>query len=180
MQSRSAITVAPPAESEYGEFYAGYIARIPPGSVIDRLDSQLRTVGDLFRAMGEDRAAHRYAAGKWTIRETIGHMTDTERVMAYRALRIARGDTTPLAGFDQDRFMEHAGFEARALGSVVEEFTTTREATLAMLRAFPEDAFERMGTASDHPVSVRALAYIIAGHADHHLEILRTHYGVVG
>ena len=180
MHSRSAITVAPPAESEYGAFYAKYVARIPPGSVIDRLDSQLRTVGDLFRAMGEDRAAHRYAAGKWTIRETIGHVTDTERVMAYRALRIARGDTTPLASFDQDRFMEHAGFEARALGSVVEEFTTTREATLAMLRAFPEEAFERMGVASDYPVSVRALAYIIAGHADHHLEILRTHYGVVG
>ena len=119
---------------------------------------------------------HRYASGKWSIKEVVGHMCDTERIMAYRALRIARGDQTPLPGFEQDDYVRAAGFDSISMSDLTEEFRLIREATLPLLRGFDEQALERRGTANKVSISVLALAYIIAGHERHHVSILRSRY----
>ncbi len=108
----------------------------------------------------------------------MGHLADVERIMAYRALRIARGDTTPLPGFDENAYVPVAGFDTRSLADLIGELRTARAATLALLRTFDADAWRRRGTASDKPVSVRAIAFMIPGHERHHVEILRTRYDV--
>ena len=145
---------------------------------VEILETQHRETVEALRGISEERAGFRYAPEKWSIREVVGHLLDTERVMAYRALRIARGDTTPLAGFEENSYVEAAGFDARPLPDLVAEFGLVRTATLALLRGFDEVAFQRRGTASGWPVSVRALAFIIAGHERHHAGLLRERYGL--
>lgn len=165
-----------PEADEYAPFYAGYVARVPEGDVVEVLERQL---DDVVRFFGEISAAsegHRYAPGKWSVREVVGHLADTERIMTYRALRIARGDATPLAGFDENAYIPPAGFDGRPLASLAEEWAAVRRATLPLFRHLDAEAWTRRGTANDNAVSVRALAHIIAGHTEHHLEILRTRY----
>lgn len=167
---------ARPRPDEYAEFYAGYIERVPDGAALALLQDQRRSIPALLRGLSPEQAGHRYAPGKWSVKEVVGHMCDVERVMAYRALRIARGDETPLAGFEQDDYVETAGFDERALPALAAEFERVRDATTSLFRGLSDDAWGRRGTASGAEVTVRALAYIIAGHAEHHMEIIRTRY----
>lgn len=165
-----------PGADEFAPFYAGYVARVPEGEVAAALESQLEDTLIVLRGLGEDQAGHRYAPGKWSIREVVGHLADTERIMAYRALRIARGDATPLPGFAEDDYVAHAGFDERTLQDLCEELSAVRLATLLLLRGLPAEAWTRRGTSNGHETSVRALAYVIAGHELHHREILRERY----
>ena len=165
-----------PAEGEFAPYYGRYIGQVPSGDVIETLRSQFRETVALLRGIEPSRTTTGYAPGKWSIRDVVLHMADTERVMGYRALRIARGDTTPLASFDENSFAPMAGANARSMESLVGELEAVRHATVAMLEGFPDEAWARWGTASDKSVTVRALAWIIAGHERHHMSIIRERY----
>ena len=167
-----------PESSEYAPFYHGYVASVPEGDVVALLRQSGRELLDTFATIPEDRGGFRYAEGKWSIREVIGHMIDAERIFTYRALRIARGDTTPLAAFDENDYVKTAGSEARTLSNLARELGAVREASVQLFESLPDDAWGRSGVASGKNISVRALAYITAGHAMHHLKILRERYGV--
>ena len=169
-------TIDRPAATEYAPYYERYISRVPDGDLIELLERQLEDTLALLRAVPEERADARYAPGKWSIKEVVGHLSDTERVFAYRALRIARNDPTPLPGFDQDEYVRHGGFDARTLADLAAEFSAVRRATMDVFRYLDRDALSRRGVANGAEVSVRALAYIIAGHERHHGEVLRTRY----
>jgi hypothetical protein len=143
---------------------------------VDLLRAQARETQELLRSIPESKGDHAYAPGKWTIKEVIGHVIDGERVFSYRALRIARGDTTPLPGFEQDDYVPQGAFGARTIRSLADELETVRLATISLLEGLPAGVGPRMGTASDNPVSAQALAYIIAGHERHHVGVLRERY----
>jgi hypothetical protein len=171
----------PPATDEYGAPYAGYIARVPAGhDLLDLLARQAEENGARLRAVPEARGGHRYAAGKWSVKEVVLHLADVERIMAYRALRVARGDATPLPGFDENAYAPHSGADAQPLAALLDEWGDVRRATLSLFRHLPADAWTRRGTASGFPVTVRALAWIIAGHERHHLEVLDQRYELWG
>ena len=140
------------------------------------LEGNLQETLATLQPLGEEHASHRYAPGKWTLREVIGHLTDAERVFAYRALRIARGDATPLPGFDHDAYVRAARFERRLLAEILEEFEHLRRSNLRLFGSFDEEDLSRRGTASGHGVSVRALLFITAGHERHHLRVIRERY----
>lgn len=171
--------IAVPHNDEYAPFYAGYVGLVPPGSDVFAL---LRRQPDALRTLLQDviapQASTRPAPDEWSIKEVVAHITDAERIFAYRALRIARGDTTPLAGFDQDAYMSATDFNSRPLADLIEEFDLQRRANVLCFSALTDDEVSRRGTASNAPVSVRALLYIMAGHAEHHIISLRTDYKV--
>jgi uncharacterized damage-inducible protein DinB len=165
-----------PDATEFAPFYAGYVAAVPEGdilSILRRGGSEWETV---LATLPEARADYRYAEGKWSIRQVVGHLSDAERIFSYRALRIARGDQSPLASFDENAYAETAGSDRRTLSALAAELKIVREGTIALFNSLPEEAWTRTGTASGKTVSVRALAYITAGHAEHHLKILRERY----
>jgi hypothetical protein len=172
--------VGRPEADEIPSHFVGYIKRVPELDPVMVGAAQIEETANLLRGLSDTEALYRYGRGKWSIKEVIGHLTDVERIMAYRALRIARGDTTPLPGFDENAYVPVAKFDARSLADLVGEFRTARAATLALLRTFDADAWRRRGTASGKPVSVRALAFMIPGHERHHVDILRSRYGVGG
>jgi uncharacterized damage-inducible protein DinB len=167
-----------PESSEYAPFYHKYVASVPEGDVVALLRQSGRELLDTIATVPEDRGGFRYAEGKWSIREVIGHICDAERIFTYRALRMARGDTTPLASFDENEYVKTAGSDARTLSNLAREFGAVREASVQLFESLPDDAWERSGVASGKDISVRALAYITAGHAMHHLGILRERYGI--
>jgi uncharacterized damage-inducible protein DinB len=167
-----------PGADEYAPFYASYVAGVPDGDVTRALAGQGEGFLRLLEDIGEEKAAFAYAAGKWTIKEVILHMTDTERIFAYRMLRMARGDTTPLSPFDENAYTPMSGANERPLDTLLGECAAVRGATLALLRWLPEGAWVRWGVASGKDVSVRALAWITTGHAMHHERVLRERYGV--
>lgn len=171
--------LAPPGPDEYGAAYARYVTRIPDGAdVLDLLARQQVSTVARLAAVPADRVGYRYAPDKWTVREIVMHLSDVERIMAYRALRVARGDATPLPGFDENAYTPLANAEALPMAALAGEWSDVRRATLSMFRHLPDDAWPRRGTASGAPVSVRALAFIIAGHERHHLAVLAERYGV--
>ncbi len=170
--------VGRPEPDEMPPHFVGYIKRVPELDPVTVCAAQIEDTATLLRPMSDTDALYRYDRGKWSIKEVVGHLADVERIMAYRALRIARGDTTPLPGFDENAYVPAAGFDTRSLADLIGELRTARAATLALLRTFDADAWRRRGTASDKPVSVRAIAFMIPGHERHHVEILRTRYGV--
>ena len=172
----SRATLERPDASEYAPFYASYIAKVPDGDILEILEQQRQDTQTLLRAIPEAKAGTRYAPGKWSIREVIGHLIDSERVFAYRALRFARGDATPLPKFDEVDYVRQGRFDARSLADIASELDHVRRATIDLFRHFDGDAFRRHGVANNVDVSVRALACIIAGHERHHVEILRTRY----
>lgn len=165
-----------PTPQEFAPYYGRYVEHVPDGDVVATLVRQGESLGALLDGLPEARGDHRYAPGKWTIREVTGHIMDTERVMAYRALRFARGDATPLASFDESTWAASGEHGTRTLGSLVAEFRAVRAATIALLSNLSPAAWDRTGVASGYEVSVRGLAWIIAGHALHHQEILKTRY----
>lgn len=165
-----------PDATEFAPFYAGYIAKVPDGDLLATLEAQAGEYVQTLVAVTEAKSSFAYAPGKWTIKELLGHVVDAERVFSYRAMRIARGDQTPLPGFDEQAWVPLSGANDRTVADLVGEFRAVRAATLAQLRHLPADSVTRRGTASGREVSVRALAWIIAGHALHHLGILRERY----
>jgi uncharacterized damage-inducible protein DinB len=165
-----------PEPTEYADFYANYMSKVPGSDVLGVLESQRLQMLQLFAGRSERDGSFRYAPDKWTVKEVLGHITDTERIFTYRALRIARGDQTPLPGFEQDDFVKNGGFGERTLAGLADEFALVRAASIALFRSFPEEAWARRGVASQKEVTVRALAFITAGHQMHHRVILEESY----
>ena len=165
-----------PTPDEFAPFYAAYIRLVPDGDVLESLEKQRKETAKLFGGIPEAKGGHRYAPDKWSIKGVVGHVIDSERVFSYRALSIGRGDPTPLPGFDEKAWAEHSNFDDRTLKDLVAEYGWVREATVALLRALPAEAWTRRGTANNNAVTVRALAWVIAGHERHHLKVLRERY----
>lgn len=160
---------------EYPAIYSDYVDSVI-GDVMDELQMQLDTFPEFIMSIPEDMGTYTYADGKWTIKQVLGHILDAERVQAYRALRFARNDMTALASFEQDEFVANARHNERSFISMVEEFVPLRQSNIALFNTFNEHELARKGMASDRLISVHALVYIIAGHLNHHVNILRTRY----
>src|SRR5262245_47185047 len=162
-----------PESAEVPASYAGYVGKVRDGEdLMAVLESQLDEVRSAFGRFPEARGSYRYAPGKWSVKELVGHLSDSERIFAYRALRFARGDAAPLPGFDENAYAPAMLADQRTLADLLEEWVDVRRATLSLLRGLPTDTWTRRGVASGKEISVRALAYVIAGHARHHLEVL--------
>jgi uncharacterized damage-inducible protein DinB len=169
-------TIARPGTDEYAPYYDTYIGKVPNQDLLQLLEMQVEDTCALLSKVPESGADTAYAPGKWTIKEVAGHIVDTERIMAYRLLRVARGDATPLPGFEQDDYVRGGAFQTRTLASLIEEFRLARASTLALLQGLDGCTLTRRGVADGNPVSARALAYIIAGHERHHVGILKERY----
>lgn len=172
----TSITATQPDANEYAPYYGKYISLVPMGDVVATLRRQLEDTLSLLRGLSEDQADSRYAPGKWSIKEVVGHILDTERIFGHRAFRFARNDQQPLPGFEQDDYVRAADFSRRPLSDLIAEFEHVRRANLYLFGSLDEAAWLRRGTASDNEVSVRALAYIMAGHEQHHMRIIRERY----
>jgi len=165
-----------PQTGEYASYYEKYVSLVPATDILGVLEGQRLAMTQLLGARSEREGNFRYAPDKWTVKEVIGHVTDAERIFAYRALRIARGDRTAMEGFEQDDYVKTGGFSERTLADLSEEFASVRDASLSLFRSLSASAWTLSGLANKNEVSVRALAYIIAGHAVHHLRILEEKY----
>jgi hypothetical protein len=175
MEARRA-AIERPGPGEYAPHYEQYVALVKGSDIVGLLEAQRLQMIQLFAGRSERDGNFRYAPGKWTVKEVLGHITDTERILAYRALRIARGDQTPLSGFEQDDYVRAAGFGERTLDDLSAEFVHVRSATVALFGSLGKEAWTRRGIANKNEVSVRALAFIIAGHELHHRNILDERY----
>lgn len=165
-----------PERSEASEYYFRYIDQVPDGDISTILKSQRDAARAMLLGIDERLADHRYAEDKWTLREVVGHITDTERLFVMRAFWFARGFETPLPSFDQNTAIAAGRFNTRRWADLIAEFSTVREASIALLDGLPPEAWDRSGIASDNPFSVRALAWLIAGHFEHHARIIRECY----
>ncbi len=161
------------ADGEYLPYYEPYIRRVPDGDIVAIFERQIAETTAFFAPFSAEQARWRPAPEEWSVIEIVGHLADSERIFSYRALRIARNDPTPLPRVDFESYVPAAGFERRALADVVGEYVAVRHATLALLRGLDAAAWIRRGTADGNAISVRALAYILAGHETHHVEELR-------
>jgi hypothetical protein len=164
-----------PDKTEYAPYYERYVSLVT-GDVGDVLGSQTTRLQDIITGMPEEKGEFRYADGKWSIKELLSHVIDGERMFAYRVLRISRGDETPIEGFEQDGYIENAHANQRSFAEILEEFSLLRRANMILFKNFTDEDWARLGTASNATVSVRALAYIMAGHVEHHLGILKERY----
>jgi hypothetical protein len=171
------MTINRPDPSEFASFYTGYIGKVPDSGPAALLKEQIGTLEKL-RALPEDQANFAYADGKWTVKELIGHVADAERVFSYRLTRIARGDSTPLAGFDENAWAKTAPHARRPIAAVVDEMIAVRRSTLALVDSLDDTSIGNTGLANNNPVSARAICWIMAGHAKHHLDILQERYGL--
>jgi len=170
------MTLGQPLESEYAPYYQGYVAHVNEDEILPVLRSQLDALDVLLGGVAPERETYRYAEGKWSIREIVGHLIDGERVFGYRAFCIARGEKQNLPGFEQNDYILTAPYDRIDLEDLLAELRLVRLSNIAMLRNLDEEAWMRIGTANDNQVSVRALAFIIAGHARHHMGVLRERY----
>lgn len=170
------MTTQRPTPEEYFAYYGRYISLVPEGDVVEILAGQINETLALLAPLTEAQASFRYAAGKWSVKQVVGHMIDVERIFAFRALAISRGEQQPLPGFEQDDYVNQADFDHRALADLLDEFTHLRHANVLMFRAMPPEAWGRVGVASGNKISVRALAYIMAGHELYHRAILAERY----
>jgi uncharacterized damage-inducible protein DinB len=165
-----------PQQDEYAQYYGQYVDLVPSGDFLEILEDQRRDLIALISPLTDEQAEFRYAQGKWSIKEVIGHITDAERIFGYRLLRIARGDKTPLPGFEQEGYITLGNFDDRSLADLLAEFSAVRESTICLVRSLSQEAWLRRGTASQKEVSVFAMAFIIAGHERHHRIILEKQY----
>jgi len=165
-----------PVATEHAPEFSNYVALVAEGDIIQTLEQQIENSLSLLRTIPSNKANFRYAPEKWSVKELLGHLIDSERIFSYRALRFARNDQTPLPGYEQNDYVRNADFDNRDLGEMAEEFATVRRATVQLFRPLNETEWMRRGKANENDVSVRALAYIIAGHELHHMEVLRTRY----
>lgn len=170
------LTIHRPVPGEYAAFHATYVAMVPDGDVLATLKTQHGETVRMLARLGEKKSRYRYAPGKWSIREVVGHLIDAERVFTYRALTFARADRNPLPGFDENMWASSSNADARTLKSLIDELKAVRAATLALFRGFNEEQLARTGIASGHQVSVRGLVYVTTGHERHHAKILRERY----
>ena len=167
-----------PDATEYAPFYASYIAGVPDGDIVGVLRETGRELVAAIAAIPEAHGGFRYAPGKWSVREVVGHLIDAERIFGYRALRLGRGDATPLPGFEENDYVRSSGSDARTLRDLVDELRVVRDSTVRLFESLPAESWARRGLVNGREVSVRALAYITAGHARHHLGVLRERYAV--
>jgi hypothetical protein len=165
-----------PQPGEYAPYYEKYLTLVQSHDILATLEDQRRQTLLLLSGRTEADGDFRYAPEKWSVKEVLGHINDTERIMSYRALRIARGDTTPIEGFEQDDYVRNGPFVQRPLSDLIEDFIAIRRATVSLFRNLDEAAWTRRGTANKNEVTVRALAYIIAGHELHHRRMLEEKY----
>jgi len=165
-----------PDSTEYAQYFDKYISLVPEGEIVVTLSNQIEGTLSLIRGLSKDQGDLRYAPGKWSVKEVIGHLIDAERIFAYRALRFARNDATPLSGFDENSYVDNAGFGSRSLADLAEEFEHTRKSNVYLFKHLDGDSWLRRGAANNNEASVGALAYIIAGHELHHVGILRSRY----
>ena len=165
-----------PEKTEYGEWYTDYISLVPEDDIVTALAAQVGELQEVCRKISENQGLYAYAEGKWTVKEVLGHLNDGERIFAYRALRIARGDKTPLPGFEQNDYVASGHFDERTVADLIEEFALLRRSNIMLFKSLADEAWLRIGTASENPVSVRAIAYIMVGHVRHHAKILKTRY----
>jgi hypothetical protein len=169
-------SIGKPDETEYLPYYGKYISLVPDADIVSQMGQQAEATLALLRGIPESQGGLRYAPGKWSMRELVGHVIDTERIFAYRALRFSRDDRTPLNGYEQDDYIRNASFDDYPLTELAAEFESVRRSTIFLFRHMTADAWMRKGLANENEVSVRALAYIIAGHELHHMQILRDRY----
>jgi len=174
--SSAAVPVARPEPGEYNPYFERYISLVPEGDILHTLEAQRRQMLLLLSGRDDAEGNFRYAPGKWSAGEVLGHVCDTERIFAYRALRIARGDQTPLEGFEQDDYVKNGPFGREPVSEIIEDYIAVRRATLTLLRNLDEAAWMRKGIANQKEVTVRALGYLIAGHELHHRRILEEKY----
>jgi hypothetical protein len=165
-----------PARADYAPFNAGYVDLVPEADILPVLVAQLGDVRDFFGRVPADGETYRYAPDKWSIRQVLGHMTDGDRVFGHRAFCIARGDQAALPGYDEQEYMAQSNFDTRELADLIDEFVAVRAVNLAVLRQLDAAGWQRRGTANDAPVTVLALAFMMAGHVRHHLRVLETRY----
>ncbi|HZV59798.1 MAG TPA: DinB family protein [Candidatus Eremiobacteraceae bacterium] len=165
-----------PGADEYAPYHEKYVGLIPGDDIVSVLEAHLRQSIAMFSGRSEREGDFRYAPDKWTVKEILCHVADAERIFSYRALRIARGDQTPLPGFDQDQYVPLSRANERKLPDIVEEFADVRRASISLFGSLDAAAWMRKGVASNHELSVRALAYIAAGHELHHRRILEERY----
>ncbi len=170
------MVITRPDAAEFAPYYGTYISEVSGTDALAALIAQRASTPKFLAAIPESRAGFRYADGKWSIREVVGHLSDAERIFSYRLLRFARADATPLASFDENTYVPAGDFERRSLADVAAEFAAVREATLALVNGLTPEALLRTGTASGKIMSARALAWVIAGHEVHHLRVLGERY----
>jgi uncharacterized damage-inducible protein DinB len=170
------LKISGPEADEFDPYYERYVSLVAGGDIISKLSEQILGTRNLLAEINTEKADFRYAEGKWSVKELVGHMIDTERIFAYRALRIARGDETPIEGYEQDDYIKNAEFAKCSLADLAEEFMLVRKANVLMFRNLSETAWHRRGTANNKEISVRALAYISAGHEIYHVNILKERY----
>jgi len=167
-----------PAPTDYAPPHASYVDLVAEEDILGAMQQQSSETQKLLASLDETRAAYRYAAEKWSIKEVIGHIVDAERIMGYRALCVARGDSQPLPGFDEGAYVANAGFDAWKLGDLAEEYALVRRSNIVFFKNLAPEAWDRRGTANNFPVSVRGVAYVIVGHERHHLNVLREKYAL--
>jgi hypothetical protein len=172
----SHLIVRRPARSEYAEYYSGYVGRVPEEDLLPALERQLEQTLTLLRGIPDSKTLFRYAPGKWSIKQLIGHIADSERVFSFRAFWFGRNATAPMPGFDQEAFMGMVDFEGRPWPELIAEVEHLRRATISLFSGFDEAAWSRRGIANESEVSVRALGYILLGHERHHIDVLKSRY----
>ena len=172
--------IARPDDTEYLAYFGRYVALVPEGDIVTTLASQNQSTLALLRTLPESKGAFRYAPGKWSIREVVGHMSDTERIFAHRALRFARNDATPLPGFEEGDYIRNGSFDDYQLADLADGFESVRRSTVFLFRHMTAAASARRGKANGAEISVRALAHVIAGHEIHHLNVVKARYLEVG
>ncbi len=169
-----------PTTAEAAEFYFTYIGKVPDGDVVEQLEKQIVETRALLDSVDEKQASFRYQPGKWSVRQVVGHLADTERVFAYRALAFSRGDPQAIPGMEQDRWIRAARFDQLPLSAILADLVTVREATLTLFRSLSDEQWNRRGIASDVEFQAGAIAWIIAGHELHHRQVLQQSYGIDG
>ena len=165
-----------PLPGEYAEGYATYLAAAPEGNPLALLQTQMEAVAALYAGLSETQGAYRYAPGKWSLKDLLQHLSDSERIFAYRCLRIGRGDATPLPGFDENAFAAAASADARPLADLLADFHAARRASLELFRSLPDAAWGQQGTSNGRTLTTRCLPYICMGHVAHHLAVIRERY----
>ena len=165
-----------PSKKDYAEYYHNYVQQIDTDDIIGVLENQLNKTLELFKNIPEEKGNHSYSEGKWTVKEVLGHLVDTERILAYRALSFARNERQELPGFEQDDYVAEGFFNDRTINNLLEEFTALRKANIVMFKNFSDDILMRRGNANNSEFTVNAFQYIIPGHVEHHLKILKEKY----
>lgn len=176
MPNRKELLTGPIEPSEYGEFYKGYVSKCDTEYLLSQFSSNSQVMINMLKSVNEKKASFRYEPDKWSIKEVIGHITDTERIMSYRALSFSRGETQPLPGYNHDEYVKFANFEGQALRDLINQYRSVRQSSETLFQSFSEEMLMRKGTASDNEFTVRALGFIIVGHEKHHIDILKERY----